>query len=313
LSAGALTTNQDYWLTPEHGSLKSLIASNQPGVEARRVAEYYSQALDYWGTELQKAGLRRKLPALVEQANGQFIEAVVLNPANFIARANQQINAAMRGGRRIGPPGAGSNAVTQWEGRWDQALRVCGPADEPQLDIQIGRFWAQRGAYRQAAGLFQRSLELAPGNLTAELDLANAYVDLGLADAAFTLIADVRKRFPSGDKLDLVGVDALASAAKNDFARADTLLTDAHRENPQDDRFTAQMAEIYRLIGFRVLKGAGAAPDNNARGAAVVWFKKALKAYNEHLQFLDSQPIRVQDGDAVSRRVAEMQKLITTN
>ena len=313
LSTGALTTNQNYWLTLEHGSLNSLIASGKTSADARRVAEYYSQTLDYWGAELQKAGTRRKLPALVEDADGQFIEAVVLNPGNFMARANQQFNAALSGGRPIEPPGAVSNAVSRWDGRWDQALRVCGPADVPALDIQIGRFWALRGSFRQAAGLFQRSLELAPGNLTAELDLANAYVDLGLADAAFTLIADVRKRFPTGEKLDLAGVEALASVAKNDFARADTILTDAHRESPQDDQFTAQMGEIYRLMGYRVLHGTAAAPDQTARGAAAGWFKKALTAYKEHLQFLDSQPIHVQDGDAVSRRVAEMQKLITNN
>ncbi len=315
LSPGALATNQNYWHVMENGPLGSLAEVAGTSSDARRVAGYYSQTLNYWGTELQKAGMHRKDAGLLEDANAQFVEAIVLNPTNLVARANQQFNAGLLGLRPVGPPGASSNAVAEWDGRWDQALRVCGPADEPSLNIRIGRHLAQHGLYRQAAGWFQRSLELAPDDPTAELDLANSYVDLGLPDAAFALIADARKRAPLENPMDLAGLEALAYVAKNDFDQADKLLSNAHSLNPHDDLFTAEMAEVYRLMGYRALNaGKGGASEGPARRkAAAVWFKKSLAAFNEHLQFLDSRPIHAQDTDAVSRRVAEMQKLLTNN
>jgi len=315
LSPGALETNQVFWHTRTKESLAGLPELARTSADARRVAGYYSQILDYWGTELQKAGTRRKLPPLLEDANAQFVNAIILNPTNLIARANQQYNARLLGSQPVGPPAAASNAVAQWDGRWDQALRSCGPADVPRLDIEIGRYFAQHGSYRQAAILFQRSLELSPDNPTAELDLANSYVDLGLPDAAFALIADAQKRAPSENSMDVAGLAALAYAAKNEFAQADKLLADTHARNPRDDRFTVEMAEIYRLIGYRAMDEGKGAPTNGqvAHEAAAVWFKKALVAFNEHLQFLCARPIPTQDTNLVGLRIAEMQKMITNN
>jgi tetratricopeptide (TPR) repeat protein len=314
LTPGALATNQMYWHALEKESLAGLPELAGTSADARRVAAYYSQVLDYWGTELQKVGTRRKNPVWLEDANTQFIEAIILNPTNFMARANQQCNASLRGGQPFGPPAAASNAVVRWDNHWDQALRVCGPADVPGLDIQIGRYFAQHGSYRQAATLFQRSLELVPGNPRAELDLANSYIDLGLTDAAFALISDAQKHSPE-NSTELACLKALAYAAKNDFVQADKLLTETRLRSPLDDRFTIEMAEIYRLIGYRVLgEGGGGGPQaKEGRDAAAVWFRKALAAFNEHLQFLGARPIPAQDTNLASLRVAEMQKMITNN
>jgi hypothetical protein len=44
----------------------------------------YAVALDYWGTELQKANH-------LKEAHGQFAEAVRLNTNNFIAAINLRV------------------------------------------------------------------------------------------------------------------------------------------------------------------------------------------------------------------------------
>jgi len=68
-------------------------------------------------------------------------------------------------------------------------------------------------------------------------------------EAASDIIADMHKR-STGNRLAVVGAEALGFITKHDFAQADQLLADAHRENPADAGFTGVMAEIYRLMGI---------------------------------------------------------------
>ncbi|HXR07898.1 MAG TPA: DUF2723 domain-containing protein [Candidatus Acidoferrum sp.] len=307
LSAAAIATNQAYWHTMERERLATLAKLAKGNADARRVAGYYSQILDYWGTELQKAGTRRKLALLVRDANAQFVEAIRLNPNNLLARANQQYNAHLCGVPPVGPLIAVSDVAVHFNDRWDLALSMYGPADEPDLDIQIGRYFAQRGAYRRAAPLFQRSLELASNNLVGELDLANTYIDMGLVDAAFVLIKDVRER-SAGNPLGLVGVEVLGYLARNDFARADKLLEDAHAQNPKDDKFDGVMAEIYRLMGNRALRESKG--DAVKEKEAVQWFRKALTALDEELQLLNVPLASSQEVNLVNLRRAEMQMAV---
>jgi len=291
----------------ERERLATLAKLAKGNADARRVAGYYSQILDYWGTELQKAGTRRKLPLLVRDANAQFVEAIRLNPNNLLARANQQYNAHLCGVPPVGPLIGVSDVAVHFNDRWDMALSMYGPADEPDLDIQMGRYFAQRGAYRRAAPLFQRSLELAPNNLVGELDLANTYIDMGLVDAAFVLIKDVRER-SAGNPLELVGVEVLAYLGRNDFARADKLLNDAHAQNPKDDKFDGVMAEIYRLMGNRALRESKG--DAEKEKEAVQWFRKALTALDEQLQLLNVPLASSQEVNLVNLRRAEMQMAV---
>ena len=284
LSTPAIATNQEYWHTMEKESVATLPKLAKGNADARRVAGYYSQILDYWGAELQKTGTRRKLPLLVNDANAQFVEAIRLNPNNLLARANQQYSARLCGMPPASPLIPVSDLAVHFNDRWDLALSMFGPADEPDLDIQIGRYFAQRGAYRRAAPLFQRSLELAPNNPVGELDLANTYIDMGLVDAAFVLIKDMRQR-SAGNPLELVGVEVLAYLTKNDFAQADKLLEDAHNKNPKDEKFDGVMAEIYRLMGNRVLRENK--EDAAKEKEAAPWFRKALTALDEQLQLLN--------------------------
>ena len=161
----------------------------------------------------------------------------------------------MRGVRFVGPLIDLSELSLRFYYQWDKVLSAFGPADVPELDLQIGRHFAEQSLYLQAAHEFERSLELAPGNPIGELSLAKIYVDLGLGDAALHLIGDVEGRF-TGNSLELVRVKTLAYIKKNDFAAADKLLTDEHTRSPRDDTLVKMMAEFYRLIGYSVLREA---------------------------------------------------------
>jgi tetratricopeptide (TPR) repeat protein len=308
LTAEAVVTNQDYWHAQEKEPLASLRELAKRSADARRIAACYSQILDYWGVELQKMGTRRKLPLLLEDANVQFAEAIGLNANNLLALANQQENAHLRGAPAAGAPIAASLAAGQYNNRWDVALNLCGPADTPDFDIQIGRYFAQRGAYLQAAPLFQRCLELTPGDPVSELDLINTYIDLGLVDAASALIKDMRER-SAGNPLELAGVEALVHITKNNFAQADALLAGARNKNPKDDKFAGVTAEFYRFMGEKILRDSkgDAAREQSAEKDAAAWFQKALTALDDQLQLLQARAAGAQEVSAVNRRRADMQ------
>ena len=308
LSAPAIVTNQDYWHTLEKGALASLPELATNSADARRIAAYYSQSLDYWGVELQKVGTRRKLPALIEDANAEFAEAIRLNSSNLLARANQQYNAQLRGAPAPGPLIATASVAAQFYNRWDMALSAYGPADVPDLDIQIGRYFAKRGAFLQAAPLFQRSLELAPGDPVSELDLINTYIDIGLVDAAFALIKDMREH-SAGDPMELLGLEVLADITKNNFAQADALVVDARKKNPKDDRFAGLAAEFYRIMGDKTLRASHDDPasETSVEKDAAAWYKKALTALDEELELLNARSAGAQEILIVNRRRADMQ------
>jgi tetratricopeptide (TPR) repeat protein len=307
LTSEAVVTNQDYWHAQER-ELASLPELAKRSADARRIALYYSQILDYWGVELQKMATRRKLPLLLEDANAQFAAAIRLNTNNLMALANQQYNAQLRGAPAAGAPITASMVAGQYNNRWDLALNLYGPADVPELDIEIGRYFAHRGAHLQAAPWFQRSFDLKPGDPVSELDLINTYIDLGLLDAASVLIRNLRER-SAGNPLELAAVEALASIVKNNFAQADALLADARNKNPKDDKFAGLTAEFYRRMGDRILRESkgDAAREKSAEKDAAAWFQKALAALDDQLQLLNGRAAGAQELSAVNRRRADMQ------
>jgi len=292
LKPAEITTNQAYWLAQEKGSLAKLPELAKTSVDAMRVAAYYSQLLDYWGTEMQKSATKTKLlgserEAMLKDAHEQFEQALRLNPGNFMARLNQQFNARLCGAPPAGTLVGSSNVIASFHNRWELALNLYGPADVPDLDVQIGRYFGERGLPVQAAHLFQRCLELDPGHPVGALNLAQAYIDLGLAEASLDLIGKVRGGF-KGDKEDLVNVEVLACIAQKNYARADKLLTEEHNKNPKSAKFSSIMAESYRLMGYSVLNEAKGNPAKaqNDKKDAVTWFKKALAALDEFSQLL---------------------------
>jgi tetratricopeptide (TPR) repeat protein len=284
--------------------------------DALRIAIYYSESLDYWGVELQKAATLPDLPPplkkgeLLKDAGDQFAEALRLNPDNLIAQVNLQFNQDLRSVKHTGARISSSDVAGQINSRWELACNLFGPVDVPDLDIQVGQSFANAHDYMQAAHLFQRCLELAPKEYLAELDLAKTYIDLGLVDAGLSLIRDIHEH-STGNPLELVRVEALALSKKHDFLQADKLLAEARARNPKDEFFCGVTAEFYERIGYTLLYESRG--DAAKEKEAAKWFKKSAEAYEAQLQLLNG-PSKVTANaleiPRVKLRKAEMQMMI---
>ena len=92
-------------------------------------------------------------------------------------------------------------------------MTIFGFADVPELDIEVGRYFAERGVYLQAARSFERCLDLAPANVVGAVDLAKIYIDLGLVDAALGVIKKVHG-LSTDNPLELLRVETLATSRR---------------------------------------------------------------------------------------------------
>jgi tetratricopeptide (TPR) repeat protein len=286
LTAAEITRNQAFWREMRKGPLAELPALSELSDDAVRVGIYYSQALNYWGVELQKAATEKQVnKALLQEAADQFDEAIRLNPDNYLARLNRRYNASLLGET---PP---ANALISWQvlagrvGSWVALMNIDGPSDAPELNLLIGRQMALAGDYFQAVHLFQRCLEQRPGNPVAELDKAKTYVDMGLCDEALEIMNQIHeqsRRDPSSRPPDdLARVEALAHTKKGDFAGAERLLVEAQEKNPKDENFLGVMVEFYKHMAYIALGRGDAQP-------AARLFANALAAVDKQLELLNS-------------------------
>ncbi len=308
-----IARNQEYWRSTENGALVGLPDLATKSADARRIASYYSESINCWGVELQKAATELKIEpqsksSLLADSGGQFDEAFRLNTNNVIARANQQFNSRLRGVALEGTPIDVTDLGTRLYYHWEKVLGAFGPPDEPELNVQVGRHFAERGLVLQAAHDFERALVLDPTNSMGELDLAKIYIDLKLIDPALRYIDDLRGR-SAGAPLELLRVETLAYFTKNDFARADKILTDECAKNPNNDDVVKMMTEFYRLMGYEVLRRAkgDSLKEHDADKEAEIWFNKALTAIDGHLRLLGSTSANAPEISAANLRKAEIQ------
>ena len=104
-----IVRNQEYWRSLEKGGLSGLPDMAGKSVDARRIASYFSESINCWGVELQKAATELKIDpqlksTMLADANDQFAEAFRLNTNNLLAQANRQFNARLRGATPEGTP-----------------------------------------------------------------------------------------------------------------------------------------------------------------------------------------------------------------
>jgi len=239
--------NEAFWANLENGPLKTLpeIAKLDPDSEA--VSVDYGVALDYWGTELQKANH-------LKEAHQQFSEALRLNTNNFIAEINLEYNERLQKGdhRPIDSEGTLEKALYYYHGHLVPLLRRNGPADEPGLDLQLGQVLALGGNLGQAAILFQRRLQLLPDDAEAQLAMAKTYTDLRQPAKALDLIRKLRVSSRI-TPWELDRCEASAYMAKGDDATAEKLLRNDIRSDPNDENRIATLAEFYRIQGLGYL------------------------------------------------------------
>jgi tetratricopeptide (TPR) repeat protein len=274
-----IKANQQIWDRLKKSSLSAFPSLAKLDPDADKISINYSLALDFWGVALQKANH-------LAEAGIQFAEAVRINPKNFIARINKQYNEQLQKNNRR-PIDSGDfiyKAVSLYHS-FVPILKFNGPVDEPDMNLEFGRLMADGHDLRQAAGMFERRLQLLPNDVPAELDLAKVFVDLGAPDKAIELVHKLRAD-PSASKWDVARVEALAYYAKNDFPTAEKLMQNALKESPADESRVAILAEFYRVTAYTALK------EMNASTNAAVRTKfgtEATRRFNNALSYLDHE------------------------
>ncbi len=264
--------NQDIWERIGKKSLAVFPSLAKLDPDAAAISVNYSVALDFWGVDLQKAGY-------LKEANAQFAEAARINPQNFIAKINRQYNERLQKNdhRPIDTGDLIYKAINLYRGMVP-ILKFNGPVDEPDMDLVFGTLMADGHDLRQGAALFERRLQLLPGDVGAELDLAKVFVDSGQIDRAMELIRKLRAN-PAASKWEVSRVEALAYYARNDFPSAERLMQDALKEDPRDERRVAIMAEFYRVTAYTSLRQTNASEATRR-------FNLALSYIDQELQLL---------------------------
>jgi tetratricopeptide (TPR) repeat protein len=265
---------QAFWAKLENGPLEPLPALAKLDTDAEAVSGDYGVALDYWATELQKANH-------LKEAHDQFTEAVRLNTNNFIAAINLEYNQRLQKGDRspVSSPDTFIKGLFYYQGL-APLLRRNGPVDEPNLDLLVGEELAKGGNLGQASVLFQRRLQLLPGDAEAQLAMAKTYADLRQPAKALELIRELRK----SSKIsvwELARCEAMAYMAAADYATAEKVLRDAIKADPNDENRVATLAEYYRVRALQFAR------EKNY-GAAASTFTNALANIDLQLQLLKS-------------------------
>jgi tetratricopeptide (TPR) repeat protein len=271
-SQNEIAANQAFWTRLENGPLQSLPDLARTDGTAQAVAADYSVALDYWGVDLQRANRLR-------EANASFAEAVRVKPDNFMARINLEYNSHLqKGDRRPINSAEILHRALRLYGSLVRTLIFNGPMDEPDLDLPLGQALAESKNFRQATALFERRLELLPGDAQAELALAKTYVDRGLGNKALETL----RAIPDPSKInpwELARVEALAHVANKEYPAAEKILRDAVQASPKDLSRIALLAEFYRVTGDAALR-------QNKETEARQYFNSALTNLNLQLELL---------------------------
>jgi tetratricopeptide (TPR) repeat protein len=279
--ADDISLNEKFWNGFKDVLMPQLPAQAALGGNPKFVASYYSQALDLWAVDLQRAGTREKSADLLAKANERLTEAVQLNPSNVIAQVNLQFNARLRG---ASPPPINASELLEKDlilyGGLEPLLNRFGPVDDPDTDLQFGRRLAEGNNLRQAGALFERTLDVRPGDPEAELGLAKTYVDIEQPDRALELVPLLRNQ-TGVDANDVTRVEAIAYFKKGDYARAEKILKDAYQQDPKDGNRLSTLVEFYRKTAYMAL-------EHQDTQAAQERFVKALNGIEERLKLLNS-------------------------
>jgi tetratricopeptide (TPR) repeat protein len=274
--------NQDIWEKLGKKSLPALPSLSKLDPDVAAISVNYSVALDFWGVDLQKAGL-------LKEANAKFAEAARINTNNFIAKINKQYNERLQKNdhRPIDSGDLIYKAVNLYRGLVP-ILKFNGPVDEPDLDLAFGTLMADGHDLRQGAALFERRLQLLPGDASAELDLAKVFVDSGQTDKAMELIRKLHAN-PAASKWEISRVEALAYYAKNDFPTAERLMQDALKEDPRDEKRVAILAEFYRVTAYVSLREANEALRQKNEALRQKNLTEAARRFNIALSYFDQE------------------------
>ncbi len=212
------------------------------------LGSFYSQALDFWGVQLQHQG---QLAA----AAGHFSRALELNPDNVVAEVNLNCNHNLQAGQKS--PVVITKSVEDKFGHhtWDQVMRENGPFDEPVFCYAQGNAFLQGGNSHQAALQFERVRALDPENVPAQVSLAQIYFFNRLPQEALQVIQGIHTKTDTAamDHTNVVQVLALETAAhlaQGDLKAAQLTVQDALNKQPRDHDVLAAATKVYMDFAY---------------------------------------------------------------
>jgi Protein of unknown function (DUF2723)/Tetratricopeptide repeat len=223
--------------------LATLCIPREKNPNAVIAGNFYSQSLDFWGVEMQRAG------ALAIAAT-HFETAKTLNPDNVVAQINLQFNRSLQAGESV-PADLTKVALDQFKlHSWDEALSTDGPFDEPSFCFENGAALVRGGLFVQAIAPFSRVRQLVPENLAARLWLGQLYNLIHLPDRALESIHDVREQpgkfsLMDTDKIQITLIEAAAYFEKKEPARATRLLETEISACPTNDVLLVTAVQFY--------------------------------------------------------------------
>ena len=263
LTAAEIQAQDAYWQSIKTRELDPLIRKAMPFVKPTKnskpkartldsyISETYSQALDHFGVEAQKAGARAI-------AGKYFDLALQLNPANPAAYLNLDFNKLLQAGKPFSPkPSDGTidrlNAVA---GGWEAVLGTAGPVDDPTVCYMLAQIFEQGGNHRQAGQFIERTLAYDPTNRSAHLVSILMHVKASLPDQALARAAQFRSRFGisnlrEDEEIELIRAEAWAYVVKNDLPTAERMLAAAQTRFPRQSAPWDTLFDIY-LQGGRI-------------------------------------------------------------
>jgi tetratricopeptide (TPR) repeat protein len=227
---------------------RRLRLSRETNYTAVVLGRYYSQALNSWGVDAQRA-------CRLKEAQGHFQTALALNASSITAKANAAVNSDLQAGRQLSvrTPKSIEDELGQYRS-WEQAVRETGPSDNPTHCFGEGIVCAQGNLLRQSGQQFERVHQLVPDNLLVRLWLTRFYVANRLPQKALELVdgfhvPDETLEAAGLRRLDLVQAEATVLYANQKPLEAEQLLQQSMRNDPNNDNLLTMVAQISTRFG----------------------------------------------------------------
>jgi len=222
----------------------------EPNTYAAVVGAYYSRSLNFWGVQLQRAGE-------LTNAASCFNLAKEVNPDNFVAEVNLEVNQNLLAAKSVPLDLArtSSDRFGKYH-NWNEVLTANGPFDDPAFCLVEGYGLAHdNGFIRQAVTPFTRVLDFEPGNLTVRLWLAQIYAISHLPDRTLQVLQDPiehpKKYFlAETNETELNVIAASAYFQKNDVKRGAQLLETEMARHPADNELAYAAVQVYAAHGL---------------------------------------------------------------
>jgi tetratricopeptide (TPR) repeat protein len=242
-----IARNNAFW-NQLKASLDPLPAVARGNSQVKHLSSYYSKALNYWGTELQK---QNRLP----EAQAMFAEALRLNRDNAVAEVNQRFNLTLQKGKvePVQMDAALSKRLEQYRSL-EGALNINGPFDELAFNFRMGQIFARAGNLRQGAQNFLRVLEFKPNDVPTQIALIRTYIDLRQPQRALELIDHLREPAQAvhlniTNQFELLTLETIAYVSSDQSDTAEKILLAALEGSPRDENSLRLLSQFYVMTG----------------------------------------------------------------